>query len=62
MALALEFIFLVVIPIWSAATLTIRWIEAWASETDDELISELLETSDEMSRRVKALESVVLRR
>ncbi len=61
MAFAAEFIFLVVIPIWTIATLITKWIEGWASVSEDELIDEIVGASGELSKRVAALEGVIVR-
>ncbi len=52
------FIFLVVIPIWSAATIVIRWIEAWGAKPAPEA-SGYLATPQEMARRITFLEEVL---
>ena len=52
------FIFLVVIPIWSAAAIIIRWIEAWGAKPASE-ISGCLATPEEMERRIALPEDVL---
>jgi hypothetical protein len=50
------FIFLVVIPIWSAAAIIVRWIEAWGAKSE---ASGQLATREEMERRIILLEEVL---
>lgn len=54
MASLAAFIFLVVVPIWSVATILIRWIESWDVPAD-------IETSSpaELSHRLALLEDIV---
>jgi len=52
------FIFLVVIPIWSAAAIIVRWIEAWGAKPASEA-SGYLATPEEMARRITILEDVL---
>jgi len=52
------FIFLVVIPIWSAAAIIVRWIEAWGAKSAPEA-SDYLATPEEMARRIALLEDVL---
>lgn len=52
------FIFLVVIPIWSAATIMVRWIEAWGAKSAP-AVSGYLATPEEMARRIALLEDVL---
>jgi hypothetical protein len=52
------FIFLVVIPIWSAAAIIVRWIEAWGAKPASEA-SGYLATPEEMERRIALLEDVL---
>ena len=52
------FVFLVVIPIWSAAAIIVRWIEAWGAKPASEG-SGYLATPDEMARRIALLEDVL---
>jgi hypothetical protein len=52
------FIFLVVIPIWSAAAIIVRWIEAWGAKPGSEA-SGYLATPEEMERRIALLEDVL---
>jgi hypothetical protein len=49
------FIFLVVIPIWSAAAIIVRWIEAWGAKSG----ASGLATPEEMERRIALLEDVL---
>jgi hypothetical protein len=51
------FIFLVVIPIWSAATIIVRWIEARGAKSASE--AGYLITPEEMARRITLLEEVL---
>jgi hypothetical protein len=50
------FIFLVVIPIWSAAAIIERWIEAWGAKSG---ASGHLATREEMEWRIALLEDVL---
>lgn len=60
MASAAIFLFVVVVPIWSAATLLTRWIESWAeAEPGEESVGALVESVDEMTLRIAALERVL---
>jgi hypothetical protein len=52
------FIFLVVIPIWSAAAIIVRWIEAWGAKSAPEA-SGYLVTPEEMAHRIAVLEDVL---
>ena len=52
------FIFLVVIPIWSAAAIIVRWIEAWDRKPASEA-SGYTATPEEMERRIALLEDVL---
>ena len=52
------FIFLVVIPIWSAAAIIVRWIEAWGAKSVPEA-SGYLVTPEEMAQRIAVLEDVL---
>jgi hypothetical protein len=52
------FIFLVVIPIWSAAAIIVGWIEAWGAQPASEA-SGYLATPEEMARRITLLEDVL---
>jgi hypothetical protein len=52
------FIFLIVIPIWSAAAIIVRWIEAWGAKSTPEA-SDYLATPEEMARRIALLEDVL---
>jgi len=52
------FVFLVVIPIWSAAAIIARWIEAWGAKPASEA-SGYLATPEEMARRITLLEDVL---
>jgi hypothetical protein len=52
------FIFLVVIPIWSAAAIIVRWIEAWGAKPASET-SGYVATPEEMERRIALLEDVL---
>jgi hypothetical protein len=52
------FIFLVVIPIWSAAAIIVRWIEAWGARPGS-AASGCLATPEEMERRIALLEDVL---
>jgi hypothetical protein len=52
------FIFLVVIPIWSAAAIIVRWIEAWGAKSAPET-SGYLATPEEMAQRIAVLEDVL---
>jgi hypothetical protein len=51
------FIFLVVIPIWSVATIIVRWIEARSAKSASE--AGYLITPEEMARRITLLEEVL---
>ena len=51
------FIFLVVIPIWSAATIIVGWIEARSAKSASE--AGYLITPEEMARRITLLEEVL---
>jgi hypothetical protein len=51
------FIFLVVIPIWSAAAIIVRWIEVWGAKSASE--AGYLVTPEEMARRITLLEDVL---
>ena len=60
MASAAIFFFVVVVPIWSAATLLTRWIETWAeTEGGEKAVGSLIESVDEMTARIAALERVL---
>jgi Phage shock protein B len=60
MASAAIFFFVVVVPIWSAATILTRWIETWAeAEGGEEAVGSLIESVDEMTARIAALEKVL---
>lgn len=52
------FFFLIVIPIWSVATVIIRGIEASAGSEDDQ---ELIESVSDISARITTLEDVMMR-
>ena len=52
------FIFLVVIPIWSAAAIIVRWIEAWGARPASAAPG-CLATPEEMERRIALLEDVL---
>ena len=52
------FVLVVVIPIWSCAAITIRWIEAWGRRSAPEA-SGYLATPEEMERRIALLEDVL---
>jgi hypothetical protein len=52
------FVLVVVIPIWSCAAITIRWIEAWGERSAPEA-SGYLATPEEMARRIAVLEDVL---
>jgi hypothetical protein len=49
------FIFLGVIPIWSAAAIIVRWIEAWGAKSE----ASGLAAPEEMERRIALLEDVL---
>jgi len=60
MASAVIFFFVVVVPIWSAATLLTRWIETWAETGGGEqAVGSLIGSVDEMTVRIAALEKVL---
>jgi hypothetical protein len=52
------FIVLVVIPIWSAAAIIVRWIEAWGVQSASEASGHPV-TPEEMERRISLLEDVL---
>jgi hypothetical protein len=54
MASLATFIFLVVVPIWSVATILVRWIESWEVPPDIEVASPA-----ELSHRLALLEQIV---
>jgi hypothetical protein len=54
MASLAAFIFLVVVPIWSLATILVRWIESWEVPPDLETTSPA-----EISHRLALLEEIV---
>jgi phage shock protein B len=60
MTSALIFFFVVVVPIWSAATILTRWIESWEeAESGGQAVGSLIESVDEMAARIAALEKVL---
>jgi hypothetical protein len=60
MASAAIFFFVVVVPIWSVATILTRWIETWGeAEGGDKAVGSLIESVDEMTARIAALEKVL---
>jgi hypothetical protein len=54
MASLAAFVFLVVVPIWSIATILVRWIESWEVPPDIETTSPA-----ELSHRLALLEQIV---
>jgi phage shock protein B len=60
MTSAAIFFFVVVIPIWTVATLLTRWIETWAeTEGGEKAVRSLTESVDQMTVRIAALERVL---
>jgi hypothetical protein len=60
MVSAAIFFFVVVVPIWSAATLVTKWIEAWAErEIGGGSVESLVESVDDMTARIAALEQAL---
>ncbi len=54
-----EFVFLIAIPIWSAATLVVKWIESWEFDLTFGSEDSRAATPEEMTRRIALLEDVV---